>query len=138
MHLADPGWLWLLVVVPLPFWREARGNRLRWPTLEGFQQGPRGLGGWMRFVPSTLQALALACLIVALARPRTVAGQTYIASRGVAIVVSLDRSSSMATRDFARSGGEPMTRLEAAKSTFERFVEGRKDDLIGLVAFADY
>ncbi len=138
MHLAEPAWLWLLVLVPLPFWREALRDRLRWPSLEGFEQAPRALGGWPRFLSPTLRVIALACLVVGLARPRTVAGRIYIASKGVAIVVALDRSSSMSTRDFPTEVGEPISRLEAAKRTFARFVEGRRDDLIGLVAFADY
>jgi Ca-activated chloride channel family protein len=69
----------------------------------------------------------------------------------VAIAVALDHSSSMNTADFAvdtgSAGGEaargsgpgagPISRLEAAKATFVRFVEGRPDDLIGLVVFAN-
>src|SRR5262249_49619796 len=69
--------------------------------------------------------------------PQTVGGQTRIAGKGVAIVLALDRSSSMSARDFPRDG-EPTTRLEAAKQTFATFVRRRSDDLIGLVAFANY
>lgn len=136
VQLAEPLWLWLLVLVPLPLLREARRDRLRWPTLGGFSRW--GLGGVFRWVTPTLRALAIASLVVALARPRTVAGRTYIASKGVAIVVALDQSSSMATRDFPSGKSEPVSRLEAAKGTFAEFVQGRRDDLIGLVAFADY
>ena len=39
--------------------------------------------------------------------------------------------------DFA-SGGSTISRLEAAKQTFIRFIAGRPDDLIGLVVFANY
>jgi Ca-activated chloride channel family protein len=83
-----------------------------------------------------LRSLALACLAVALARPQTVGGQVRIAGQGVAIVVALDRSPSMETEDFPGRGGRLVPRLEAAKATFAAFVEGRPDDLIGLVAFA--
>jgi Ca-activated chloride channel family protein len=67
----------------------------------------------------------------------------------VAIVVALDHSSSMNTADFpAESPAQsksPSTkpvpvqiaRLEAAKATFVRFVEGRPEDLVGLVLFAN-
>src|SRR5438552_2199301 len=65
------------------------------------------------------------------ARPQSVGGQTRVAGRGVAIVVALDRSSSMTARVGAT------TRLDAARRTFARFVRGRPDDLIGLVAFAN-
>jgi Ca-activated chloride channel family protein len=86
-----------------------------------------------------LRGLALGALAVALARPQTVAGVTRIASRGVAIVAALDQSSSMKRTDFAAEHeNHPKSRLEAAKATFVRFVEGRPDDLIGLVVFANY
>ena len=78
-------------------------------------------------------------LAVALARPQTVGGVTRIAGQGVAIVVALDQSSSMKAADFpADRGTRRISRLEAAKTTFTRFVEGRPDDLIGLVVFANY
>jgi Ca-activated chloride channel family protein len=85
-----------------------------------------------------LRALAIVCLVVALARPQTVGGQTRIAGRGVAIVVALDQSSSMKTADFPTDDGTKLTRLEAAKRTLAKFVLGRPDDLIGLVVFANY
>ena len=76
---------------------------------------------------------------MALARPQTVGGTTRIAGQGVAIVVALDNSSSMNAVDFPTDlGTRLISRLEAAKTTFIRFVEGRSDDLIGLVVFANY
>ena len=134
VQLADPTWLALLVFVPLPFLRQKGRPRLRWPTLKGFAKAPRGWARW-RFLPPLLKSLAIACLAVALARPQTVGGQVKVAGRGVAIVVAIDRSRSMLAEDFVDEWGKT-TRLEAAKSTFVRFVEGRPDDLIGLVAFA--
>jgi Ca-activated chloride channel family protein len=80
---------------------------------------------------------AIACLAVAMARPQTVGGRTWIAGQGVEIVAALDQSASMTAEDFPSDQG-PTSRLDAAKKTFSRFVEGRPDDLIGLVVFADY
>jgi Ca-activated chloride channel family protein len=86
-----------------------------------------------------LRGLAIGSLAVALARPQTVGGVTRIAGQGVAIVVTLDQSSSMNAVDFPTDlGTRLISRLEAAKMTFIRFVEGRADDLIGLVVFANY
>jgi Ca-activated chloride channel family protein len=136
MRLAEPYWLFLLVLAPLPWiWSRARA-RLRWPSLEGFAQAPRGVAGWLQPMLWALRGLAVAGMVVALARPQVVGGQTRIAARGVAIVVVLDHSSSMDTRDFPADGG-PLSRLEAAKQTVARFVTGRADDLIGLVVFAN-
>ena len=89
--------------------------------------------------PGLLRGLAIGALAVALARPQTVGGVTRIAGQGVAIVVALDQSSSMSTADFpADRDTRRISRLEAARTTFTRFVAGRPDDLIGLVVFANY
>ncbi len=137
VRLAEPAWLIVLVFVPLPWIWEWSRPRLAWPTLAGFRRAPRGWAGWPRGLPPLLRSIAVGCVAVALARPQTVAGQTRIAARGVAIVVALDQSSSMNTRDFPSERG-PIARLEAARRTFEWFVRQRPDDLIGLVAFANY
>ena len=137
MRLAEPAWLVLLLLALVP-WLPVRGRgRISWPTLQGFPSS-RWVGlAWLRNGPVLLRSLAIVCLVVALARPRTVGGQTRIAARGVSIVVALDQSSSMTAEDFPSDHG-PVSRLDAAKAIFARFVEGRPDDLIGLVAFANY
>jgi Ca-activated chloride channel family protein len=145
MHLAEPGWLILLVLVPLPWWFQRLRPRIAWPSFDGFPpKGPAGLRR-LAFVPLLLRAIAIAALVVALARPQSVGGRTILAAKGVAIVVALDHSSSMNTRDFPpeseapdqKPPESPISRLEAAQTTFVRFVEGRPDDLIGLVVFAN-
>jgi Ca-activated chloride channel family protein len=136
MRLAEPSWLFLLALMPLPWlWERAR-PRIAWSSLRGFRRAPAAGAGWLRHLPAVVRGLALGALAVALARPQTVGGQTRIAGRGVAIVVALDQSSSMGAVDFPAEDG-PISRLEAAKRTFTRFVQGRPDDLIGLVVFAN-
>jgi Ca-activated chloride channel family protein len=140
-QLAHPAWLLLLLLVPVPFLLERARRKILWPSLATFP-ADRGVSSWRRtlqFLPALLRGLAIAALAVALARPRTVGGVTRITGQGVAIVVALDQSSSMKTVDFpADHDTRRISRLEAAKSTLIRFVEGRPDDLIGLVVFANY
>ena len=137
MHWGEPGWLILLVLVPLPWLAVRARPRVAWPSLQGFGPSPMR-GAWLLGrVPVALRGLAIACMAVALARPQTVAGRIRIAGRGVAIVVALDQSSSMSAVDFS-AGQAPLSRLEAAKTTLARFVARRPDDLIGLVVFANY
>ena len=139
MHFAQPGWLWLLILMPLPWLLERARPRIAWPSLDGFPLDRRIGWVWLRQLPRFLCGLAIAALAVALARPQTVGGVTRIAGQGVAIVVALDQSSSMNTVDFPTDRGtKKISRLDAAKSTFTQFVEGRSDDLIGLVVFANY
>jgi Ca-activated chloride channel family protein len=139
MHFAQPGWLWVLLLMPLPVLMERARPRIAWPSFDGFPPRFRIGWAWLRPLPAILRGLAIGSLAVALARPQTVGGTTRIAAQGIAIVVALDHSSSMNAADFpSEHGTERISRLKAAKTTFARFVGGRPDDLIGLVVFADY
>jgi Ca-activated chloride channel family protein len=141
MRFAYPGSLALLVFMLLPFLRERWRGRIAWPTLAGFRRPDAGFSPWVLVhrLPALLRSLAIGALVVALARPQSVGGVIRIAAKGVAIVAALDHSSSMNTVDFpADAGTHQVSRLEAARATFSRFVEGRPDDLIGLVVFANY
>jgi Ca-activated chloride channel family protein len=139
MRFAQPGWLWLLVLMPLP-WLLARVRpRISWPDLNAFPPRHRFGWYWMRALPTIVRGLAIGGLAAALARPQTVGGVTKIAAQGVAIAVALDNSSSMNAVDFPTDRGTRLiSRLDAAKTTFVHFVERRSDDLVGLVVFANY
>jgi Ca-activated chloride channel homolog len=138
MQFAHPGWLWLMILVPLPWVLDRWRPRIGWPSFAGFAPRKRPGWVWLRWLPPLLRGLAIAGLAVALARPQTVGGRTRIAGKGVAIVVALDHSSSMKAMDFPTDRGtRRIPRLEAARETFLRFVEGRPDDLIGLITFAN-
>jgi len=139
MRFVNPGWLYLLFLVPLPWIFERLRTRIAWPTLGAFPPRRRIGWVWLHRLPAALRGLALGSLVIALARPQTVGGWTQIAGKGVAIVVALDQSPSMNSVDFPTDRGTRLvSRLDAAKATFSQFVQGRPDDLIGLVAFANY
>ncbi len=139
MNFAHPGWLWLIALAPLPWILDWARPTLTWPSLEGFRRRPRPSWTWIRALSPLVRGVAIAAIAIAIARPRTVGGVIHIAGRGVAIMVALDHSSSMTAVDFPTSPGLPhIARLDAAKETFAKFVESRPDDLIGLVAFANY
>ena len=83
-------------------------------------------------------------LAVALAGPRTPDLRTRIDAEGVAVMMLVDVSGSMATHDFDWQG-EPISRLDAVKRVFRLFVaggddthsfQGRPTDAIGLAVFA--
>ncbi|MDR1962275.1 MAG: VWA domain-containing protein [Planctomycetaceae bacterium] len=94
------------------------------------------------FVPWLLY-LGMALWVVALARPQSGKEEYRIRAEGIALALCVDRSGSMAAVDFAL-GGKRVNRLEAVKKTFRDFVagnsalSGRKDDMIGLLAFGGY
>lgn len=139
MRWAEPLWLFLVLLGPVPWLFDRWRSRVAWPTLDGFPAK-----GWrprvtvlLGALPGLFRGLAIVCLVLALARPQTVAGRTWIAGQGVAIVVALDHSSSMTAVDDPATSG-PVARLEAARQTLTRFVMSRPDDLIGLVVFANF
>jgi Ca-activated chloride channel family protein len=80
---------------------------------------------------------------VALARPQQGLQATKIFSEGIAIVMVVDVSGSMAALDMPLAGRQS-NRLEAVKHTFRSFIQGgdgsrgREGDLIGMVTFARY
>ncbi len=84
-----------------------------------------------RIFPAMLRLAALVLIVFSLARPQTGTGEEKSTREVVDIIVSLDISGSMATLDF-----HPDNRLVAAKLEAKRFIEGRKNDRIGLVVFA--
>ena len=82
-------------------------------------------------LPAILKAAGLVLAIVALARPQTMNTKIRKNVEGIDIVICLDVSDSMLIEDM-----KPLNRLEAAKETIKKFIEGRGSDRIGLVVFA--
>jgi Ca-activated chloride channel family protein len=89
------------------------------------------LGGWL----TSLLLLALALLIVALARPRQGKTISQVQASGIDIMLALDVSGSMLAEDFT-IGGERSNRLDVVKQVTQKFIEGRPNDRIGIVCFA--
>jgi Ca-activated chloride channel family protein len=82
-----------------------------------------------------LRAAAVILLLAALARPQSVLEGTKTVSEGVDIVLTIDTSTSMLAEDF-RLGSGRVNRFDVVKDVVKEFIRKRKDDRIGLVAFA--
>lgn len=82
-----------------------------------------------------LSHLALALLIIALARPQLGRTLTRVQASGVDIMLVLDVSRSMLAEDFS-IGRQRANRLEAVKQVTEQFIRKRPNDRIGIFAFA--
>ena len=82
-------------------------------------------------LPERLRGLAFTLLVVAMAGPRTGSSVVDIDAEGIAIVLTLDISSSMLAEDLS-----PTNRMEVARATAREFVQRREYDRIGMVAFA--
>lgn len=79
--------------------------------------------------------LALACAIVAMARPQIRDEQTQRKASGVDIVLAIDISYSMQIVDFQLNKRRAQ-RITVAKATSEAFIKQRSNDRIGIVAFS--
>ena len=136
MFRFEDAWvLALLAVVPVATWlrwrmERRRSGTLRYSAVGSVLEAGAGLSRWKHRIPSVLRALALALLVLALARPQTGATSESVLTEGIDIVLAIDISTSMLAEDL-----EP-NRLEAAKAVAADFVTGRRNDRIGLVAFA--
>jgi Ca-activated chloride channel family protein len=133
ISFAQPWFFALFVLIPvLLYWYVAKNN-LQQGAIVISDAGARGLSSWkttMRHLPFVLRLLALASIIIALARPQTKNDLQQADGEGVDIVLCIDVSGSMTAQDFQPN------RLEAAKAVAEDFVNRRTADRIGVVIFA--
>lgn len=90
-----------------------------------------------------IRLLCIACLIVAIARPRYGVKQTKISTNGIAIELVVDCSGSM--RNPMDYFGQQLNRLDVVKEILGEFIlgdndqfTGRSNDLIGLITYASY
>ena len=126
---------WLLTLLPLAIvWYIFKQNKqtaeLKISSLKGFKITKSWLPK-LKHVLFALHLLALAFLITALARPRTVDVSTKTkTTRGIDIVMAIDVSASMLAKDLKPN------RLEALKNVAADFIKGRPNDRIGLVEYA--
>lgn len=134
-EFVNPQFFWLLLLLPaLIVWHLLKKNKqtaeLHISSLKGFKTPSNWLAK-MRSALFIFRLLALAALIVAMARPRNVDESTRIkTTSGIDIVMAIDVSASMLARDLKPN------RLEALKNVAARFINERPNDRIGLVEYA--
>lgn len=154
-HLpGTPDWLWwsypwallLVLVLPLLWWLWLRPRRrpvIRFSGLESLREAG---GRWrerLRLILPILRTVALACLILAAARPRSPDQTSRVFAEGVAIELVIDTSSSMTDFDLSPRNRQD-SRLDVVKQVVRNFIgddpdeRRRKQDLIGMIRFARY
>jgi Ca-activated chloride channel family protein len=139
MTFAHPYLLLLLLLLPLlAWWKGKRGSPPAFlyssvKLVEGLTRARRSRVG--NFL-AALRWLTLAIFIFALAQPRLSKSTTEVKASGIDIVCALDLSGSMNTPDYIVNGRQ-VSRIDMAKPVLKQFIEGRPDDRIGLVVFAE-
>ena len=135
IYFANPNYLWLLVSLPLViawyfFTSKKSQPVLKISSLKGFQQNSSFLAK-LQPILFVLRLLAMALIVLAIARPQTmdVSTRTKL-NKGIDIVMAIDVSSSMLAQDLKPN------RLSALKRVATSFIDDRISDRIGLVIYA--
>ncbi|WP_338408409.1 VWA domain-containing protein [uncultured Flavobacterium sp.] len=131
----NPEFFLLFLLIPIAIaWlflkRNHQSATLKISSIQGFKDS-NSLLAKLKPILNILRLLALSSLILAIARPRTVdVSNRSKTTRGIDIVMAVDVSGSMLSRDLKPN------RMEALKRVGADFVEERPNDRIGLVVYA--
>jgi Ca-activated chloride channel homolog len=139
---------WLLLLLPLPLlvrWlvpphREPRQALVVPFLLRLVEQSRRSpaegavvlRGGWLREISLVF---AWCCVVLALARPQRIEPPITKEVPVRDLLLAVDLSGSMETKDFKNARGETVDRLTAVKEVLDDFLSRRKSDRVGLIFF---
>lgn len=141
-------WLLLLPVVMLLLWSRSRQQRQPaavFSSISDLKSLPVTLMQRIRRLLPWFYGIGLCLVVAGLARPQSGKSESRISGEGIAIEMVLDVSGSMEALDF-QIDGQDVSRLEAVKHVISQFIlgsresglQGRKDDLVGVVAFGGF
>jgi len=131
-----PGFLWLLLLIPLlvtyyVFRHNFATAEILMPSPFMQEEIPKtSYKNYLRHALFGFRMLAIALLIVIIAKPQSSMSWKNITSEGIDIMITQDISGSMLSKDFNPS------RIGAAKKVDSSFIDDRPDDKIGLVIFS--
>lgn len=139
MRFGSPIYLWGLLIVPAlilyaRYVRPLNLPSLRFSSLSLLDNEVRPLSRfWGPQIQGFLRTLAIAVLLLALARPQRGLKSEEMSAKATDILVCLDSSRSMLSMDF-----KPDNRYAVAKNVVKEFVKGRPYDRLGLVVFGEH
>ena len=140
MTFAYPYLLYLLLLIPVIFglWFWARVSRKaklrRYGQLKHLEPLMPDASKYVPAVKIALELLALAALIVAVARPRAGQKEEVENTSGIEVMIAFDVSRSM----LASATDDPngVSRLQRAKYILNRLIDKLDNDKVGLIVFA--
>lgn len=144
----DFPWLFALLPLPLLVWWLVPAYRTRaWAVrvpffhemaqAAGEKPAPGGVRLRRNWLQRVLMPLLWALLVVAAAKPVYVEAPIVREEPARDLMLAIDLSGSMATRDFVDATGARMDRFTAVKRVVADFIAKRKGDRLGLVVFGD-
>jgi Ca-activated chloride channel family protein len=139
---------WIFLLLPIPFlihWLAPAHQEPRLAVYVPFMHvltrlvGGRAAGGAVITRRRRLQRIQVVlvwiAVVAALARPQWLGEPIVREEPRRDLLVALDLSGSMDTRDFTNALGEQAERLDAAKDVLDEFLSRRDGDRVGLVFF---
>ncbi len=135
MYFSKIGYLLLFIpLVAYIVWYILKGRRLepslKTSTLAPFLKNLKSYKNYIIDLPFILRVIALAMVIIVLARPQSTDNWENTEVEGIDIMLAMDVSTSMMAMDLTPN------RLEAAKDVAADFINSRPNDNIGLTVFA--
>ena len=133
IEFANPWVLPFLLMLPVLAWiyfrsqATARGS-VKVTSTHAFAE--KTFRNFSVHIPTWLRLLAIGCVLLALAKPQVRHVQNRNKGEGIDIVLCMDVSGSMLSRDFTPN------RLTVAREMAATFIKSRPIDQIGLVIFA--
>lgn len=136
MSWGAPLWFWAFSIIPFLLglniyrWSSKKTPSLFFSNVKSLQELPKTWKTYGIWLVPILEYATLSLLIIALARPQLKNTVVERNAEGIDIVLVLDLSTSMRAEDLKPN------RFDAAKRVAIQFIEKRKTDRVGLVAFA--
>jgi len=145
IEFRDPWLLMFALAAIIAYLLSARrSGSVQYSSLSIPDAGSASLRLRLTRLPAICLAGSVIFMSIAIAGPRTPDAETKVLREGIAIMMAVDRSSSMNARDLVKDDVS-VDRLQVVKEVFEQFVigdgsagRGRMDDAIGLVTFAGF
>lgn len=140
-------WVFLLIILPfiihrLPWAYFSKRAALRISfkeDIDAIVQSQSTVNGisrasfWQKVLLGSLYILVL----IALAKPQYIAEPVSKEISQREVLIAIDLSGSMATKDFKDNNGTSIDRLEAVKMVLKNFFTARKGEKIGLIVFGN-
>lgn len=136
----NPEYLYLLLLLPVIvalYWlaRRARaGNLKKYGDKMVMQELMPDVSKYKPWIKLTLELIAVALIVVVLARPRAGSKTEVTKVRGIEVMLCVDVSNSM----LASATDDPkgVNRMQRTKLVLDRVIDRLKDDKVGLIVFA--
>ena len=138
--LANPQYLYLLLIIPLVFilyWMSRRirtRNLIRFGKVKTISHLMPDVSKYIHGIKIVLQLIIIASIVVMLCRPRNGEKDEIATLTGIEVYFALDVSNSM----LASASDDPLgiSRLEKSKMILEKLIEKLDNNRIGLIVFA--